>query len=635
MWADNETTNDLIGFRVHSDLIRDVVTDLKLLPISIGVFGEWGGGKTSIMRMLERDLNPLNYPEGAPERERYGKIACVYFNGWLFEGYDDAKAAIITSILLKIQSYEGFRQKAGNSIQKLLASVNWMRVISFGVKHLALPAVAAAVTGGTGLLPALLGAGRAFLVEKAPKTEGQEGEGSTELEDFFKDADKDDPVGRVRRFRDDFAQLLTEAGIESLIVLVDDLDRCSPERIIENLEAIKLFVNVERTAFVIGADPRIVKHAIAIRYGKQGLDTDEERQQLVKDYLEKLIQVPYHLPKLSPSEVETYMTLLFSYRYLPDDKFRLCLTACDEKRVANRYSTFRFADVQLAVGEENVNPQLSSSLAFCSLAAPLITDGLKGNPRQVKRFLNAFVLRKQLAQVAKLENIKDDVLVKLMILEYVRPEKFVQLYGWQSTQDGKPEQLSFLEAKGTDVEVRNAKMDEEVKGWEDKLLLRWLHMQPLLAGVDLRNYFWIARDRLDSTLSGTTLIPPVVQKALTGILSTVRAEVAESLELVKTLSPEDVGILLSTLEAEFRRKPATVQGGFIALLNGRVEGVAECLAKAIGSVSATAIEPGFVIRLETALEQFPQAKPVLEPALQHLKKTGTKAARAVGDNKQR
>jgi len=87
MWSDNETVEDLIGFRVHSELIADVVTDSKLLPVTLGVFGDWGSGKTSIMRMLQRQL------------EQDEQVAVVYFDAWLFEGYDDAKSALISSII--------------------------------------------------------------------------------------------------------------------------------------------------------------------------------------------------------------------------------------------------------------------------------------------------------------------------------------------------------------------------------------------------------------------------------------------------------------------------------------------------------------------------------------------------------
>jgi hypothetical protein len=44
MWSDNETTEDYLGFKVHADLLLDVINDETLLPITIGVFGDWGSG---------------------------------------------------------------------------------------------------------------------------------------------------------------------------------------------------------------------------------------------------------------------------------------------------------------------------------------------------------------------------------------------------------------------------------------------------------------------------------------------------------------------------------------------------------------------------------------------------------------
>src|SRR6185369_16587995 len=205
-------------------------------------------------------------------------------------------------------------------------------------------------------------------------------------------------------------------------------------------EAVKLFLSVEQTAFVIGADPRIVEHAIRNRYAELSTDNinNEDTQRLVKDYLEKLVQVPYSLPRLSSTEIETYMTLLFCQKHLPTNEFDTCIKACDEKRTTNRYSSFGYFDVRTALGKTELESNLSHALSFSVGIAPLIADGLKGNPRQVKRFLNALMLRKQLAHVARLENIKDAVLVKLMILEYVHPELFAQVYSWQSQQNGYP-----------------------------------------------------------------------------------------------------------------------------------------------------------------------------------------------------
>lgn len=56
MWADNETTEDLLGFKVHADLLIDVIKDDTILPVTIGVFGDWGSGKSSILKIVNEEL---------------------------------------------------------------------------------------------------------------------------------------------------------------------------------------------------------------------------------------------------------------------------------------------------------------------------------------------------------------------------------------------------------------------------------------------------------------------------------------------------------------------------------------------------------------------------------------------------
>ena len=53
MWSDIETSEDLLGFKVHADLLIDVINDETILPITIGVFGDWGSGKSSILQIIK------------------------------------------------------------------------------------------------------------------------------------------------------------------------------------------------------------------------------------------------------------------------------------------------------------------------------------------------------------------------------------------------------------------------------------------------------------------------------------------------------------------------------------------------------------------------------------------------------
>ena len=91
MWSDIETDKDLLGFSVHANLIKDVVTNVKNLPITIGLYGDWGSGKSSVLKILEKQLN-----------EDKDTIV-IYFDGWAFESFDDAKLALIHGIVDELE----------------------------------------------------------------------------------------------------------------------------------------------------------------------------------------------------------------------------------------------------------------------------------------------------------------------------------------------------------------------------------------------------------------------------------------------------------------------------------------------------------------------------------------------------
>jgi hypothetical protein len=653
MWTDNETDLDLLGFKVHADLLRCVVTDPKLLPATIGVFADWGGGKTSLMKMLQCSLEPDHWPEGSPEKARYEKTACLYFNGWLFEGYDDAKSAILGSVLVALGEHARFGPQVRDKCVSLLKSVNWMRVASLGLKHVAVPAIAAFASGGTSLVPALIGSLGSLLpwrnsqpddtpIDQSLGPQAHDTEGAKiDWETLLKNDQS--PAGPldVRSFRVKFAKMLKDSKIESLVVLIDDLDRCSPERIIENLEAIKLFLNVDNTAFVIGADPRIVRHAIAWKYRQQGdlrSETDSEGQDsVVTDYLEKLIQYPYRLPRLSPAEIETYMALLFCRSHLTDESFARTVAACDQQRSENRYGTFGYAAVQDALnrnGTPTPPDGLLDALTFCAASAPLITEGLKGNPRQVKRFLNAFILRKQLAEVAKLTNITDAVLVKLMILEYSQEKQFRQLFGWQACQNGEPKEIVELEKI---LREPNGNMNDEEGAkkispeWAGSLPRRWIAMQPPLSGVDPRDYFWVARDRLQTTLTGLSMVPPVVRRTFESLISESPAKRQAGLATAAGLAKDEQEGLFRLLEQSIRSKPREKSGYdvFRLLIEAGVSGAAKNYAQALSSVPLDAIPAAVGMDLSTLSAAKPEVAQALASTLTRLEESETRAGAAV------
>lgn len=535
MWSDNIAEKDYLGFDVHANLIKGLIDEPEMLPITIGVFGDWGSGKSSIMESLKK----------AYDAEGDKTTMCLQFNGWVFEGYDDAKAALIEAILKNFEDNKSLPQKAKDKLATLAKSVNWMRTIGFGVKNIAIPLVTASLTGGLSLGPQIF-----EWIKGLSKNPANIAEAVKNLdfdnfkEKYFKEGSQpsiEEQYQVVRKFRDDFKELLDEAGISKLIVLIDDLDRCLPDRIIDNLEAIKLFLNVDNSAFVIGADPRIVRDAIRHRYKDLiARDDAEENKRVVVDYLEKLIQVPYTLPKLSDSEVETYITLLFCEEEFGKKGMGEVIAAFKEFRKKDRYSVFGIEEVKQTISDEDVKKRLEEKVSLISKLSPLIAGNLDGNPRQIKRFLNTFVLRTKLADVAKLADFKVDVLAKLMILEYAEPNRFAELYKWQSQNKGYSPQLKELEMRQDNGEHIIA---EKYKDWKQTKMVTWLESEPSLANIDLRDYYWISRDRLESMSSAMT--PPIVKTIITSLMVKGQAE-----NLIRNKIKGDVQGLQESLQHE-------------------------------------------------------------------------------------
>jgi predicted KAP-like P-loop ATPase len=611
MWSDNETSTDLLGFRVHAELIRDLVIDPTLLPVTIGIFGDWGSGKTSIMKMVAESLEAEDHGD-SPLRDQLEKTAVVYFNGWTFEGYDDAKSALLSSILLELAEHRKFGPKVRERVGDLLASVNWMRVASFGIKDVGVPALMAFASHGTTAVPWLVGTlkkiagGKAEEKEPEEDSAEEEDEGEDdddkkskkakkEIEGFLKKAKPKGPSS-VREFRKKFADLLKKCDIDSLVVVIDDLDRCTPERIIDNFEAIKLFVNVENTAFVIGADLRIVRHAVERRYpvGEFPSVGADQARAIVRDYIEKIIQIPYHLPRLSHAEVETYLTLLFCTRHLKGQSmYDAVMAAYHNQREQNRYGAFGYGDVRDVHGAQPMLGALQEDLGLVNASARLITEGLEGNPRQVKRFLNALMLRKKLAGIARIK-IRDDVLVKLMVLEYAENDRFKDLFGWQQEgEDGKASKLAEIEGgRGADI-----------PSWSSSFIKRWLAMAPPLSEVDLRDYFWVARDRLSDSMLGTTLLSPAVRTAKEAILDENDAMADSAVNLVRSLTPSELRSLLDELAIQFVREP-TDNAAFEALrrlADAEIDGVDEIIVAALAKVPSRKLSANVGLDLRTLM----------------------------------
>ena len=287
MWPDNETEHDFLNFSGVADSVAEIVVQARGRPISIGVSGAWGAGKSSMIKLTQASLGSRARKEG--ERE----FVFVEFNAWLYQGYDDARAALMDVIATKIEEEAKAREKAVDKAKALLKRVNWLRA----AKLIAGSTVAMSLgLPPTGLLGELLGLGQRFasgradakLIEDAQVKAGETGEAAKGL---FNQKEETSPPKEIQALRYTFEETLEELGV-TLVVLIDDLDRCLPETTISTLEAIRLFLFLKDTAFVIAADNDMIRHAVRRHF--EGVPDDL----LITNYFDKLIQVPIRVPPL-------------------------------------------------------------------------------------------------------------------------------------------------------------------------------------------------------------------------------------------------------------------------------------------------------------------------------------------------
>lgn len=600
MWADNETSEDLLGFNVHADLLIDIINDESVLPITIGVFGDWGSGKSSILQIVKNEF----------DKDDDKDSLCIYFNGWTFEGYDDAKAALLNSILKELEDNKKIPDAIKDTIKekakKLWKSIDWMRGAGMVMKNVALPAVTAYFTGGLSLVPFAIqklaewGNNPEIIIKKLQSDEGKE-----IFKSFIKEGKENDKniTNAVAEFRKDFSELLDATNFKRLVVIIDDLDRCSPERIIENLEAIKLFLNVPKTAFVIGADPRIVKYAIEYKY-KNNKEIEDDNNRIIIDYLEKLIQLPYSLPRLSESEVETYISMLICKKEIGDDKFKKVLDEFKKYRSTNKYSAFGLSNFEKILEDNDFRKVKDNVITIPSLV-PLITNSLYGNPRQIKRFLNTYTIRKRLAEVATLQNFDDAVLAKLMILEYSEPKLFKKLFEWQIIQDGIPKEIIEIETlcKEKGIEDIISEMKESYfKEWNKPKIIKWFQIEPLLSGVDLRDYYWIARDKLENSITATSMIPPIIRAFFNELLpDNMTSTVTRSLisEKFQTFNDVEKEAFFNLLSSNLKRNPQQkrLYDIFNVMTEAKIDNTVYHYIEALKIISVSDIEPAVAIRL--------------------------------------
>jgi len=516
MWKDSETELDFLDFDYLIGILTDLIEDESLLPSSIGVYGDWGSGKSSLIRMSMKELE-----------NKKDDIVCLVFNGWLFEGYEDAKTALMGTILDTIQSNRKLTETAKKTIAGLYKSVDKLKLLKNSAKY----GGDLLLTGGIGTLADLT---ISSVVSKLGK--GKEINDGKIVQAVKDELDNKGIRDDIKEFQNNFSKLLNETKIKRLVVFIDELDRCSPDTILETLEAIRLFLFTGNSVFIIGADERHIAYAV-----KRKFDEIEGQQiNIGKEYLEKIIQYPIRIPRLNSKEVEFYITCLLFQKDLNSDEFKEIVEFLRQKKLEN-FLDFQITYQLINEKSPDIADKVKESINIAKQLSTVLASGLNGNPRHCKRFLNSLIMREKMASYKKV-SLDRKVLAKVMLLEYFKSPLFRKIAELQVKENGKSKSLAQLE---------NNDMDEsnELKVWmEDKWVQDWCKIEPKLAEIDLRPYYYFTRESLSERFNyGAEKLSPDALQIVDKLLSKSKIARTEAIKRAVELNDYESIEILQTL----------------------------------------------------------------------------------------
>ncbi len=332
----------------HAALARRLVSELEasLRPgagsstepaLVIGVFGEWGAGKSRLLQTVGDELDKRSQKNG----EQVLTVV-VPFNAWRFEREEHLLVPLLRvaqqCLRKAIDDSLGTDIKRHERLSDQLMLLGDLAQVIY--QH-----------GGRDLAQAALTAhGVALKLPAIKPAEGKPNPGALEVLELRRrlraNARRlDTPISQLQSLYYDFLEQLkavtgrnpsaltlhrqrllrrgtglwpalrfysrtgwdwfftgevaSAPGVQvNLVFLVDDLDRCLPDKAVEVLEAIKLFLEVEGCAFVLALDEEVIERGIAHRYRDYALQGKEGMTPITgAEYLEKLVHLPVRLPR--------------------------------------------------------------------------------------------------------------------------------------------------------------------------------------------------------------------------------------------------------------------------------------------------------------------------------------------------
>lgn len=479
--TDRWTDEDTLGYRAYAYAIyRFIIHKNTKPPLTISIQAPWGGGKTSLMRMIQKHLDPKAFkkekqearqPRGdltvrqtleeikswiqnktqeklplVPE-DKERKRLTVWFNAWKYESTNQVWAGLVDAIMQQIAARlnpverERFwlrlnlrrvdADKIRHKIYERVFSYCWRNVRKWllGIFSFILILVGTTIVGAytrhgliqnlswSGLvLSALTGIIATGIEFQRAKKKVEEEPAAVSLNKYLNIPNYNTSLGFIHHVEADLRRVLDsvpERDKENgIVIFIDDLDRCSPAKVGQVIEGVNLFLagDLPKCVFVLGMDAEMVAAALQVAHKDMisYLPTDADIP-IGWRFMNKFVQLPFIIPPVVEGDLTRYITALFSKdeRQLINEKITKGINVRDDiaseiKRLQQEPKLNKIDIAYLAYLQEEQKAQvterkLDEGIKRFSDKNPDIRNAInkakfyfRGNPRELKRFINAF-----------------------------------------------------------------------------------------------------------------------------------------------------------------------------------------------------------------------------------------------------
>jgi len=483
-FSDRVGDTDRLGFTPYIEALADLIeSPYTQLPLTIGVYGNWGTGKTFLLEHIKRTLEARrkSRPSGQPK----SSVFPVAFNAWEYGAAQVVWPRLARRILDDLDRglYENRLQRLFMRLWRNLRHhwrADWLQTMIRSLFALAIPAAVALFipTAGSvslvGLriaLPIALAVALWRWAFRHPLTQSV-----TSLFSPRAYGNLLEHFDEIRSDLRDLNKVLTDREARAL-VLIDDLDRCVPERAVEVLQSVHFLLDLDRIVVCLGVDADVLSAAIRKYYGEALPRSETSGYQ----YLDKIVQIPFSIPAPSTEEISLFLSGHISppasqrSQGVPDkqglETEGVGVGRAAPVTVARKPPRSPMPEPELLIPKAAFSEEESD--AFLKLAG-----FVRGNPRHMKRLANVYRLVRALAQRREEGFVLRDpgkTLWWLLLCGQWPAAAKVLLEELQSASLGTGDIHDLFESP---FDLLTKKIEErEISGLEDSFTLRKLLMQ--------------------------------------------------------------------------------------------------------------------------------------------------------------